>query len=1330
MIERYAPTLFVGLGGSGAKVLGWLRQMVYGKGPGDPNVPIVFRAIDFDEPVRSSDEPQLHWDEFQFFSPTPIANCVRAIHNRVLVGSDDEWKPAFEPMLDWYPDLEGKTIRFAQVEAAGARQWRPLGRIGFFLHDKEIMRAIASGMTDLNKRAGSIQYVQSKIVVYLVASIAGGTGSGILLDVAARIRYHYPGVAVRAVLLLPDFFKHVDIGGKVLANAYATLWELAYTKNQHVVLETRYLRESASDPRRNVPPFQRVYVAGPYVGDRQPFVMPAEAYAHLADMLHVLTTENLRGNRVSQQANVDADGGAPLDDPASRDLFCSFSAASIRLLTYYDLARLIARRLALETAGKENHELFDVLAPPTEATSFDRIVQTVDGLASVHESNEKLSDEQIDQIVDEFVDKNKQDRWTPEMLADFVAKLRHFCGDPLAGSRMSDAPESSELLRRACSGFREKLHVELQQLRALKDTNPRAALRLVTAVLDHVRRHLELKRVPAMDSMGDFHTWLDVRWKWLLALPLLRNVRLGRLRDDAVRNLRQHLQTERAPLFEQAIRNTAVAELETLREEIANAWADADQFHAEVQIAVSDEKLVNTRGRDRVAISTADADVVKSVRSELDRLPDKTARETVRLGILRAFRAAYATRAHNPKAAESLVPEIERLLRGASDDRFDCLSPLASYGEDLVVTLVEKCNTPTFEIGRTESLLRNRSVRAVIPDRFRRHDEFAAFLEKVCKSVLRATYQSTFVRNDERVLILVEDLFHPAEEIAGIYDYYTDYRRRARPELFHSDRRFPSVLPPLLSATGARGQLHCGNQGCRRDISGVPRRTLLCPECRRPIRTRCGNERCPADDLASHPRLDEAIASGRCPFCREPLRTYWWTCPHHQRRISMDKPHCPHCVGEGRAAERRPEGTEQFVCPGCTAAATPHPFRLDGDVADACRRGVNGQKSASTEHELAATLPDGRDCPRCGCRLIPRCPLGGTARPHYLHRADEQSRWICYTHPTEPFLTCHSCGMPRRRGDPRCDRCGTALEACRFCTTFRHLLIPVSRAGAPCPSCGLQRSSPSGRSAMDADAAGRFCPNVYACPAGRSLDDTRFPEETTRCAFCDGAVMPVYTRAYHVSSCSVCRHVFPTLAEFGQATRTDDGSCVMCGKSFAKTAALSETERLSAARTLRILVENASDDDAARAIFESTLPDVGAAGQSLRHFALGIGDRRRQRDAARRIEPILTRFHAWGIDNTRDHRGENETRPAPSAMSHAPAATLDDLLSPTKILSLSDERDVVAWVDLLVARQVSRERFDAALGGAASAAVNDITRKRLEHVRARARARFAELEAD
>lgn len=1353
MTSRFAPTLFVGLGGSGAKVLGWLRKAILLDE--DRDAPVVFRAIDFDEMQTSAaippesgspeanenerreasgdDAPPLTYDQFQYFSPTPIANCVRAMRNRVLIGTDDEWKPAFEPILDWYPDPEGKSIRFAQVEAAGARQWRPLGRVGFFLYDSEIMRVVGTGLTELANRSSSIASAQSKTVVYIVTSVSGGTGAGILLDVAARIRHHHPNVAVRAVLLLPEFFKHVDIGGKILANAYATLWELSYLKNQHVIVDdVRYLRESAMDPRVNVPPLQRVYVVGPYVGDRQPFLGPQDAYAHVADMLKVMATETLRGRRVSQQANVDADGSASLDDPASRDLFCSFSGASIPLLSYADLARLIARRLALEATGKNGRALFDTLAPPLDTRNIDRIIRKISDLASTAESQKRLSETEIDQMIDRFLDQEyhaSRGKWTVESLQELVTKLRRFCGDDPDGS-VAETPQSVGLLSQACTAFRDELRTELRELRSLRETNPLAAREAIERILNHARRELDLKRVPPMTATEDFHTWLNTSWKWMLAVPILRSVRLKRLRDHAVQNVREYLRTQREPLFEQAIRNTAVEELTRLREEIRTEWPENDGFLPEVVRQINERRLLNTRLRERVAISIADADVVLCVKGLLGRIRERVLREDFQARVVGAFIQTYRTRSHNRNAAEDLPTAIENVLSstaGVSPSAH--ISPSESYGNELIIRLIGKCMTPTFEIGRTESLVRHRSVRVAIPDTFPEHQAFDTFLRSVCESTLRATYQSSIIRNDHRILILVEDLFHPAEEIAGIYDYYADYARRPRPELFHSDKRYLTLLPPLLSSTGARGERRCGNPGCKRDISSVPREAIICPGCDRPIRGRCGNPKCSEDNLYSRPGWTNIVQTGRCPVCHGPLHTYWWTCPHHKKRVSTDKQHCPDCVREGRTAEKRPSGIAYYECPRCISSDASRPFRVESDIASACQLGVNGQKSHKITQMLSERLPGGTDCPRCGTRLVPVCPLGDDRYPHYLHRRDERSPWRCYTHPSQRFLTCHLCAFALLPGDKRCARCGSELDECRYCTPFRDLLIPSGTSGAPCPACGLRRDGPP----ADSERSGRglFCANVYGCPAGRSLQTTRYPADHRSCPFCEETLRPAYTLDHHISACAVCRMAFPALLRPGQTQRADDRICVLCGMVHDETAAMNDAERLAAARTLRILVENERDEDAARILFESAASLSVDASEALRRFALRLRDRRRQRGAAERIDRILQIFQNSGIvGGSAPQRPQSGAAASEPELRTASARDDDELLLPDRILALSDEKSILAWVDTVFDRGISRERFEAALGSATSPEHDDLTRKRLEHTRERALARFAEREME
>src|SRR6185436_8534024 len=167
--------------------------------------------------------------------------CVGNLRAELRGGTGHIPRRPFREIAEWYPDLEGKFIRYAQAEAVGARQWRPLGRIGFFLNDVEIMEPLRAGVVQLDARCGIAGELRSSSIC-IVTSIAGGTGSGILLDIAANLRSYRPDIGIRLVLLLPEFFEHVDFTSKVLANAYATLTEVVHFKNQDQRFHARYPR--------------------------------------------------------------------------------------------------------------------------------------------------------------------------------------------------------------------------------------------------------------------------------------------------------------------------------------------------------------------------------------------------------------------------------------------------------------------------------------------------------------------------------------------------------------------------------------------------------------------------------------------------------------------------------------------------------------------------------------------------------------------------------------------------------------------------------------------------------------------------------------------------------------------------------------------------------------------------------------------------------------------------------------------------------------------------------------------------------------------------------
>jgi serine/threonine protein kinase len=148
---------------------------------------------------------------------------------------------------------------------------RCLGRLAFVDNYRTIARRLQlelEVLNDLNTLKHAAELTQlglrtSRPRVYLFASLAGGTGSGMLIDLAYTIRailqqmgYELPDVV--AILLAPAVESNRS-RAQSLANSYATLRELAYYARPSTTFEAKYheRERGISDPN---PPFSRLMI--------------------------------------------------------------------------------------------------------------------------------------------------------------------------------------------------------------------------------------------------------------------------------------------------------------------------------------------------------------------------------------------------------------------------------------------------------------------------------------------------------------------------------------------------------------------------------------------------------------------------------------------------------------------------------------------------------------------------------------------------------------------------------------------------------------------------------------------------------------------------------------------------------------------------------------------------------------------------------------------------------------------------------------------------------------------------------------------------------------
>jgi hypothetical protein len=215
------PTLLIGLGGTGQKVLVQLKARFirnYGKVP----PAVEFLCFDTDQ---TAEQTQTEGQIVRLTSETELVN-IGGVKTADLVSNLDKY-PA---IADWITEDKERIPKGAIT--MGAKQVRPLGRLSLFWHVDKIYNKIFAAvqrLTDLK-----LGFEKRGINVFVISSVCGGTGSGMLLDIAYLIRNAIEKAGVdpefcyiNGILALPSVFPNVDKNG-IESNAFACLRELDY----------------------------------------------------------------------------------------------------------------------------------------------------------------------------------------------------------------------------------------------------------------------------------------------------------------------------------------------------------------------------------------------------------------------------------------------------------------------------------------------------------------------------------------------------------------------------------------------------------------------------------------------------------------------------------------------------------------------------------------------------------------------------------------------------------------------------------------------------------------------------------------------------------------------------------------------------------------------------------------------------------------------------------------------------------------------------------------------------------------------------------------------
>ncbi len=366
---RIRPTLIIGLGGTGGDVVMRIRRRFYESYGSLAEFPIVgYLWLDTDR----SEKHILSREIRDFVRLTDTERLMMTINDTTAITQNLK-EPGFQHIDKWwYPGLNS----LGQMNE-GAGQIRAYSRLAFFHH----YQAIRAAIVDANKRIrdplaqevmmkspvlkdqGLLAQVEfnQPTNVYLVSSIAGGTGSGMLMDVSFLVKdvFQEGNVTVCSFLVFPDHFGSVT-NDRMKANSYALLKELNYYQFGVSHFNAEWTRGTTS--KVPIPPFDYCYVfdnqnaAGQVTGGQpgsQELVFELLADSIFKDFSHGEFADHKRSARINlrQYMNKTFDYEHPRFKQRFIQRYGSLGMASI-MVPHARIITACAHRLASEIVDR------------------------------------------------------------------------------------------------------------------------------------------------------------------------------------------------------------------------------------------------------------------------------------------------------------------------------------------------------------------------------------------------------------------------------------------------------------------------------------------------------------------------------------------------------------------------------------------------------------------------------------------------------------------------------------------------------------------------------------------------------------------------------------------------------------------------------------------------------------------------------------------------------------------------------------------------------------------------------------------------------------------
>jgi hypothetical protein len=293
------PTLVLGVGGMGTNTVRAVKRRLRKVWGGDtlPGM-IQLLALDTEPLVNRLDQEPLYADEFAYMGKFDATRLVDNLENHPEIA---RW---------WnYPSIPLGYIH------NGAKQLRPIGRLSFFRNYVTFKRQLETKYAALDK-IRDMEMAQNRgfpvmgnyQLVYVVGSLCGGTGSGMFMDVAHRVRALVRSNArVVGIFYLPDVIEEEITSDlqrrRIKANAYAALKELNYFQETQSFQEL-YPSEQRALPDTPYAPFDFIFLVGRTNRDGRSLARKADAENLAAHLIQLTAISHLSSEILGLEVNV------------------------------------------------------------------------------------------------------------------------------------------------------------------------------------------------------------------------------------------------------------------------------------------------------------------------------------------------------------------------------------------------------------------------------------------------------------------------------------------------------------------------------------------------------------------------------------------------------------------------------------------------------------------------------------------------------------------------------------------------------------------------------------------------------------------------------------------------------------------------------------------------------------------------------------------------------------------------------------------------------------------------------------------------------------------